>query len=1159
MTKFTTLIIFLLAFLHAVQAAVPPGPQARFASPVPEPSLEFVENRGQWDARARYMAELPAGRLFLTATGFTYTLADAAALRAAHEHTPEATATRLRSHAYSVTFEGGNSHATIQGGQPTGEVRNYYLGNDPSHWASQVPGFREATYTNVYPGIGVRLYENANQHLEYDFMVAPGAKPSRIRLRYQGPERVELTEGVLRIHTSVGEVVEQAPQAWQEGPDGQRHLISCHYELQNGVVGFRLGAYDARKPLVIDPTVVFSSYTGSKADNWGFTATYDAQGNMYSGGVAFGPGFPTSLGAFDQSFSAAMDMAIIKYNTTVKGSAARLYATYLGGEAADAPHSLVVNGSDQLVILGSTSSLTYPVSQTAYDRSFNGGVAVDPLSSGVNGVTRYANGSDLVISILNSQGNALVASTYLGGSGNDGLTLNPGIVNNYGDAFRGDIITDGANNVYLASTTQSADFPATSGGQSTRQGAADAVVAKLSANLSTVLWSTLLGGSAVETACSIQLSTDQRVYVAGSSTSTDFPTTTGAFLTANPGGTNGFVARFPTTANTLQAATLLGTSANDLAYFVQLDGSNNVYVLGQTQGQYPLTSGLYGVAGGQQFIQKLTPDLRTGLYSTAFGSGRPLAHDLSPTAFLVDDCERVYVCGWGGNTNRSFGISYMAQLPVTANAIQRTSDGSDFYLVQFGAGLRTIEYATFYGETGGSGEHVDGGTSRFDKRGMVYQAVCASCRSTQGFPVPPSASYFSTVNGSTNCNNAAFKIDFGITVADPGPTQYVCVNNGPVTLGGQPAGGTWTGPGVTRLPNGSYQFQPTAALVGRNVLQYTVTTTGVCQSTRPLRMIVTPNQTVAIAPVPALCADGAAVTLQATPAGGTWSSTRGLAGNVFNPQQAGAGTHTLTYSYSDSLGCGTASRVITVNPLPTPTAGPNLTLCAYETQTLTLTGATPAGGTWSGPGVTPDGRFTPPDTKLRGGIFTLRYTVTENGCAASATRQVVLAPSPTVNFPLSVPECTNFPQYTGLAPFTCTFEPVLTGGSYEWDFGDGSPISREEKPSHLYTAAGTYTVKLTARYANCTVETSFVPVIVGDVFVPNIITPNHDTKNETFIPRFSCRPATLRVFSRWGTKLYETDNYRNDWRADNLPDGTYYYHLKDADGRSVKGWVTVQR
>ncbi|UOQ78630.1 hypothetical protein MUN84_08865 [Hymenobacter sp. 5516J-16] len=607
MTRLTTLIIFLLAFLHAVQAAVPPGPQARFASPVPEPSLEFVENRGQWDARARYMAELPAGRLFLTTTGFTYTLADAAALRAAHEHTPEATVTRLRSHAYSVTFEGGNSHATIQGGQPTGEVRNYYLGNDPSHWASQVPGFREATYTNVYPGIGVRLYENANQHLEYDFTVAPGAKPSRIRLRYQGPERVELTEGVLRIHTSVGEVVEQAPQAWQEGPDGQRHLISCHYELQNGVVGFRLGAYDARKPLVIDPTVVFSSYTGSKADNWGFTATYDAQGNMYSGGVAFGPGFPTSLGAFDQSFSAAMDMAIIKYNTTVKGSAARLYATYLGGEAADAPHSLVVNGSDQLVILGSTSSLTYPVSQTAYDRSFNGGVAIDPLSSGVNGVTRYANGSDLVISILNSQGNALVASTYLGGSGNDGLTLNPGIVNNYGDAFRGDIITDGANNVYLASTTQSADFPATSGGQSIRQGAADAVVAKLSANLSTVLWSTLLGGSAVETACSIQLSTDQRVYVAGSSTSTDFPTTTGAFLTANPGGTNGFVARFPTTANTLQAATLLGTSANDLAYFVQLDGSNNVYVLGQTQGQYPLTSGLYGVAGGNSLFRSSPP------------------------------------------------------------------------------------------------------------------------------------------------------------------------------------------------------------------------------------------------------------------------------------------------------------------------------------------------------------------------------------------------------------------------------------------------------------------------------------------------------------------------------------------------------------------------
>ncbi|WP_460622956.1 T9SS type B sorting domain-containing protein, partial [Hymenobacter tenuis] len=559
-----------------------------------------------------------------------------------------------------------------------------------------------------------------------------------------------------------------------------------------------------------------------------------------------------------------------------------------------------------------------------------------------------------------------------------------------------------------------------------------------------------------------------------------------------------------------------------------------------------------------QFIHKLSSALDRGVYSTTFGSTQP-GFDISPTAFLVDDCERVYVSGWGGSTNATYAGGSTKLLETTADALQKTTDGNDFYLAQFRPGLTGLEYATFFGQAGGTGEHVDGGTSRFDKRGVVYQAVCGGCRGTQGFPVPAGANYYNTRNGSTNCNNAAFAINFGITVADPGPTRYVCLTNGPVTLGGQPSGGTWTGPGVTRQTNGSYQFMPSADLVGRNVLLYTVTTTGTCQSTRPLRMIVTPELPVTISPVPPMCADGAAVTLEVSPAGGTWSPVKGLSGNVFNPQQAGPGTYTLQYSYSDSLGCGTATRVLTVSPLPQPNAGPTLTFCAYETKALQLTGASPAGGTWSGPGVTPDGLFTPPDTNLRGGIFTLRYTVEVNGCTASATRRIVVTPSPTVNFPLNIPECSTAPQYTGLAPFTVNFEPVLTGGTYEWDFGDGSPISKEERPTHLYTAAGTFNVKLTARYSDCTVETSFAPVIVGDVFVPNIITPNLDTKNDTFVPRFSCRPASLRIFSRWGNKVYETDNYRNDWQADNLPAGTYYYHLKDADGRTAKGWLTVQR
>ncbi|SNC75851.1 gliding motility-associated C-terminal domain-containing protein [Hymenobacter gelipurpurascens] len=1165
MPVFTFRLYLLLGLLGlpALSTTLQAKPTTSAVAPAPK-GLEFVQNKGQWDAQAHFAADLPAGRLFLTSTGFSYSFADPVALRAYHEHkrtdaTPPGQR-GLRTHSYRVSFEGGNSKAIIEGEEATAEVRNYFLGKDPSHWASQVGSFRQVRYRAVYPGIDVHLYENASQTLEYDFTVRAGAKPEAIRLRYQGAQSVSLTpEGGLRIRTSVGDVLEQAPKAWQIRPNGEQVPVECAFQLRDNVLSFRLGNYDRKLPLIIDPTVVFSSFTGSTADNWGFTATYDAQGNMYSGGVAFSLGYPTTTGAVQTTFAGIADIAIIKYNTAVAGSTSRLYATYLGGGQVEVPHSLVVNNRNELVILGTTGSNNYPVTTKAFARSFSGGQFTDPLNEGSAEYLQYANGSDLVISTLSANGGTLVASTYLGGSANDGLNLTGSLVNNYGDQFRGDVITDSDNNVYLASTTLSTNFPTRNGFGTTAPVGANAVVSKLTADLSTLVWSNYLGGSGAEAAYSIQLGPARSVVVAGGTTSTNFPVTAGSLMTTAPAGVNGFVARIAPAGNSITQATYIGTPGNDQAYFAQLDADDNVYLLGQSSGNYPVTAGRYSRAGSHQFIHKLNPTLSQTAYSTVFGTGR-LSYDFSPTAFLVDDCERIYVCGWGGSTNAGYGLgsSSTTGLPVTNDAVQRNTDGSDFYLAEFTPGMASLEYATFFGENGGRGEHVDGGTSRFDKRGMVYQAVCGGCSGTQGFPVPPGASYYSTRNGSFNCNNAAFKMDFGIVVADPGLARYVCASSAPIVLGGSPAGGTWSGPGVSANPGGGFRFTPTAGLVGRQVLTYAVASTGICVSRRPLRITVLPDVAVSIAPIPELCIDATNITVQATPTGGTWSGP-GVLGNIFSPRQAGVGTHTITYTMSDTLGCGVATRQIIVRALPQVTAGAPLTLCAYETQAIQLLGASPAGGTWSGPGVTPSGLFTPPNTNLKGANITLTYSYNQNGCVATATKQIVLAPSPTSSFPLNVPECISAPQYTGLAPFTHQFEPVLAGGIYEWDFGDGSPKSTEASPSHVFEQPGTYNVKLVARYANCTVETGFVPVVVGDVFVPNIITPGDDNKNDTFIPRFSCQPATLRIFSRWGNKVYETANYRNDWRGENLPDGMYYYHLRDAEGRSVKGWVQVKR
>jgi gliding motility-associated-like protein len=375
-------------------------------------------------------------------------------------------------------------------------------------------------------------------------------------------------------------------------------------------------------------------------------------------------------------------------------------------------------------------------------------------------------------------------------------------------------------------------------------------------------------------------------------------------------------------------------------------------------------------------------------------------------------------------------------------------------------------------------------------------------------------------------------------------------------LGGTPAGGTWSGPGVTVLPGGGYQFTPSPALVGVNLLTYTVASTGTCLSSRSLRMTVTPDVVATFTSLPAVCVDGTPVTLAATPPGGTFSGP-GVVGNSFNPTVAGVGTFTLRYALADTVSCATATQTIVVKKLPDVAAGPDSTLCADQLRAFQLRGL-PAGGVWSGPGVTPDGLFTPPNTNNKGANLTLRYTIVANGCTNSAVRRITLAPASLANVLLNVPECQSAPQYTGLAPFTCTFEPVLAGGTYQWTFGDGG-TSTEAGPTHTYTEPGSYQVRLTARYANCEVVTQFSPVLVGEVFVPNIITPNGDELNEAFQPRFSCRPAKLQVFNRWGTKVFETADYHNTWRGENLPDGTYYYYLLDADGRKARGWVEVKR
>lgn len=754
-------------------------------------NVEFIENKGQWNNNIFYKAKIPGGHLYLEQNELTYLFyneRDMDRLHELHHHeiknpTPQDYIMNL--HAFKINFL--NAHTEkISAIEPTSDYVNYYLGNDQSKWASNVKKYGKSAYKNLYNSIDLKFYLKEG-FLKYDFIVAPGGTPSEIQLEYEGIDGLRLEDGELKIATSVNEIIEQKPYAYQL-VNGLQKEVLCNFKLEGTTVSFDFpNGYNKNKKLIIDPTLIFATYSGSTNDDWGYTSTFDDAGHLYGGGATFGIGYPTTTGAFQINFAggngpflAGTDITISKFSPD---GTSLIYATYIGGSGNESPHSLIVNDNQELLIMGTTASSDYPVSINAYDTSFGGGTTYNLFTP------NYIGGSDIVITKIDSAGQNLLGSTYIGGSANDGLNTSAALRKNYADDYRGEIIIDDSNNVYVVSTTFSNDFPTTPGVvQPTHSGGQEACVFKLNSDLTSLVWSTFLGGTNVEAAYSLQFDEIGNLLITGGTASNDFPTTTGVLQPSFQGGaTDGWISKINSTATTLIASTYLGTNAYDQNYFVQLDTANNVYVIGQTEGTYPITPAtVHSNPNSGQYIHKLTPDLSTTVFSTTFGTSSGEI-DIALSAFLVNECNYILISGWGGNTNSNPNngdapFSTTFGLPVTPNAIQATTDGSDYYLTMFSEDADSLLFATFFGGTA-SDDHVDGGTSRFDKKGIVYQAVCASCGpQTSDFPATPGA-WSNTDNSVTifgsRCNLGVFKLDLTQLTANAGvyTTPYYCVGD----------------------------------------------------------------------------------------------------------------------------------------------------------------------------------------------------------------------------------------------------------------------------------------------------------------------------------------------------------------------------------------------
>lgn len=698
--------------------------------------LSFIKNQGQWLSAVQYKAVIPGGSLFLTREGFVYNFYSVEDVTRLHDlrqkEQKNISREKVRMHAYKVNFDGADTHADVIAEDKRSFYHNYFLGKDESKWKGGVPLFGKVTYRSIYPNIDLTIYNMADQ-LKYDFVLAKGADVNNIILSFDGVMPVITAKGDLKLKTSVGDIIESAPYTYQVINGKKTTITSAYKKIAAGKIGFSLGNYNKEYPVIIDPSLIFATYSGSTSTTYGFCATYNNQGDLIDAGESFGPGWPVQTGSFQTTFGGSADIGIDRFSSN---GTTLLHSTYLGGTSTDQPVSLICDNNLDLYVMGVTESTDFPVSQGCYDNTHNGQL-------------------DLTVTHFNNTFTGIVGSTYLGGSQTDC---------SYGP--KGEIYLDQVNNIYIGAYSQSSDYPTTFGVvQTTFGGEEDGVVSILNNSCTNLIASTFLGGTKTDRITGIRKMPNGNVAVAGTSRSTDYPTTANVFQnTANgPNVENGTITVLDPTLTVNIASTYVhGPSTDGGTYiqFIDFDRQNNLYVYGASDTSFPIYPGVYSNAFGQTLLAKFPATLDSLIWSTRIGaaSGSP-SDAITPTAFLADNCGKLYLSGYGWGMNN---------YPTTPNAISTSPNG--FWIAVFDADAASLIFGTFFGA---SGDHLDGGTSRFDKKGIIYHAVCCGSSS---FPTTPTAAYPTRV-GSGGYDIVGYKLDaespsvVALNTASPGLTS----------------------------------------------------------------------------------------------------------------------------------------------------------------------------------------------------------------------------------------------------------------------------------------------------------------------------------------------------------------------------------------------------
>ena len=796
--------------------------------------MRFEANQGQTDVRVEFLSRGLGYTLYLAGDEAVLTLKSQKTGFGSQDRNPNSESGNSKLETGSSKFEGslapsvlrmklaGAQAAKATGVDPLPSKTNYIIGNDPAKWRTNVPNYARVKYKGVYPGIDLVYYGNQRQ-LEFDFVVAPGADPKTIAFEIAGlavapvslpvtdpaagtpPLQIDANGDLVFKASNDSEMRFQKPVVYQDRAGKHRDIEGSYVLLAGNRVGFEVGSYDENRPLIIDPVLSYSTFLGGANAETGYGIAADSEGNIYVAGSTVSVTFPT-MNPFQTDSAGNFDVFVTKIDPT---GSALVYSSYLGGSGSDRVAGMAVDSSGSIHIAGTTTSINFPTTSTAFQSALAGGTCgSEPCS-------------DAFAAKITADGTGLDYSTYLGGTNADTAA---------------GIALDGGGAAYITGATQSANFPTAAALQATLAGSADAFLTKLVADGTSLSYSTYLGGAASDVGQAVAVDSSGNAVVAGYTFSTDFPTA-GALQNTNHGMTDIFVTKINPAGDARVFSTYLGGADADRARAVALDGAGNVYVGGETSSadfpvsasafQFTLATGICGfLPCADGFLTKLDPAGATTVFSTYLG-GTNLDQVLG---ISVNGAEEAFLTG--STTSDDFPLLNPLQAVIGGGTCTQ-GPCPDAFVARFEASGSMLIYSTFLG-----GNASDFGQAIFvDEANSAYLTGQAA---SQDFPTTPTS--FQTAPGGTSASGDAFAVRIG-----PADLPSLIISSLAVTFEDQPQGFeseaqvfTLTNPGTAAVTfasitaTGDFEqtntCEPTLALASASctiAVTFTPTTTGV--------------------------------------------------------------------------------------------------------------------------------------------------------------------------------------------------------------------------------------------------------------------------------------------------------------------------------------------